>query len=281
MLPTAVGASAAVVLTTFLRTHLRCRISAFRHVGVAPTLSLRRWCSTRSAVILKRNGGPEVLRNSLVRGLPIPGARQCAAGEVCIATSVAGVNMHDTYVRTGLYLSELPTVMGAEGAGVIYAVGDNVGRSHGFKVGDRVAFFEYHHGYASHSVVPASSCFRIPDGLSDEMATALLVQGFTAHYLSCDTFPLAPGHTALVHAAAGGTGALLTQMAKLKGARVIGTVSSEAKAEEARAAGADEVLVYGESSYEFLEAARRSCPAGVGTRIRASDPTSSPGCHIS
>lgn len=167
--------------------------------------------------------------------------------------------MHDTYIRTGLYPSKLPTIMGAEAVGTVSAVGDGVTE---YRVGDRVASFEYGSAYTSFAVVSARNCFLIPNNLSDELAVASLVQGLTAHYLACDTFALARGHTALVHAAAGGTGALLVQMAKLRGATVIGTVSSEAKAVEARALGADDVIVYGDS-YDFEAATLQLCPGGV------------------
>lgn len=198
----------------------------------------------------------------------------------------------DTYVRTGLYPSELPVVMGAEGAGRVTAVGEGVssivrGRHSNpaaqqlqyalpppllrplvsQAAGDRVGFFEYNSAYTSHAVVSAASCYVLPDGLSEDLAAAALVQGFTAHYLACDTYPLAPGDTALVHAAAGGTGALLVQIAKLRGAFVIGTVSAASKAADAYAAGADEVVVYGGvaegESYDFLPAVRALCPHGV------------------
>ena len=225
---------------------------------VMPTLRppLRRNLTTRAAVMLRTLGGPEVLKGALEE-VPIPA---CETGQVGIGVSAIGVNMHDTYVRTGLYPSKLPAIMGAEAAGIITSVGENV---NDLCIGDRVAFFEHSAAYASHAIVSASSCFRIPEALSEQLAAAVLVQGLTAHYLACSTFPLQPGHVALIHAAAGGTGALLTQIAKLRGARVIGTVSSKAKAEEAVAAGADEVIVYGETAYDFAAATKALCPGGV------------------
>jgi NADPH2:quinone reductase len=149
--------------------------------------------------------------------------------------------------------------MGCEASGVVTEVGEE---DRGFSIGDRVAFFSYASAYTTHTVVPQSSCYKLPDGLSTELAAAALVQGFTAHYLACDTFPLDPSHTALVHAAGGGTGALLVQMAKLRGARVIGTASTNEKVEEARKAGCDEVIRYG-SDYGFLQELRRLAPSGV------------------
>ena len=227
----------------------------YARFAVDRPMMLRRGLATRAAVMLRTLGGPEVLQNAL-ETVPKP---DCKPGQVGVDVNVVGVNMHDTYVRTGLYPSELPTVMGAEGAGTVTAVGDGV--SH-LRIGDRVAFFEHSTAYTDHAVVNEQSCFRIPDGLSDQLAVGALVQGFTAHYLACDTFALQPGHIALVHAAAGGTGALLTQIAKLRGAKVIATVSNDSKAKEARAAGADAVVVYGDD-YDFERAVLTLCPGGV------------------
>jgi len=218
---------------------------------------MRRLSTARTAVMLRRLGGPEVLQGALEH-VPRP---ECQPHQVGVDVSFAGVNMHDTYVRTGLYPSVLPVVMGAEGAGTVTTIGSDVPRDL-LRIGDRVAFYEHAAAYTSHAVVAASSCHLIPDALSDEHAVASMVQGFTAHYLAHDTFTLRAGCIALVHAAAGGTGALLIQMAKLAGATVIGTVSSEAKAEEARLAGADEVVVYG-SDFNFESAVRNMCPGGV------------------
>lgn len=224
----------------------------------------------RSAVLLRRLGDANVLRNALEHDLR---REPVLPGHVGVDVQYAGVNFHDTYVRTGLYPSaSLPVVCGCEGAGVVTEAS---GPAAQFAVGDRVAFFEYNSAYASHTTVPQTSCFKVPEGLDLQLAAAALVQGFTAHYLACDTFALQPGHTALVHAAGGGTGALLAQIAKRRGARVIGTVSSEAKAKEARAAGCDEVINYSAGStsrqqqqpqqqqYDFLDAVRALAPSGV------------------
>ena len=211
--------------------------------------------SVRRAVLLRKLGGPDVLRNALETVPKLSVGR----GQIGVEVSTVGVNFHDTYIRTGLYPADLPVTMGAEAAGVISELGDGVDDS--FKIGDRVCFFQHNSAYTSHAVVNATSCFR--HNVSDQEAAAITVQGMTAHYLACDTFPLAAGHTALVHAAAGGTGALLVQMAKLKGATVIGTVSSESKAEEAKAAGCDTVIVYGSDGYDFLDKTRAACPEGV------------------
>ena len=228
---------------------------------ITASMSLR-----RSAVLLRRLGEANVLRNALEHDLP---REPVKSGLVGIDVQYAGVNFHDTYVRTGLYPSaSLPVVCGCEGAGIVSEVN---GPDAKFAVGDRVAFFQYNAAYASHTTVPQTSCFKVPDGLDLQLAAAALVQGFTAHYLACDTFSLQPGHTTLVHAAGGGTGALLAQIAKLRGAHVIGTVSSDAKAKEALAAGCDEVINYSGGStsqqqqqqYDFLDAVRTLAPSGV------------------
>jgi NADPH2:quinone reductase len=166
-----------------------------------------------------------------------------------VRLSAAGVNFIDIYHRIGLYPLPLPFTPGNEGAGVVEAVGPEVTE---VRTGDRVAYAMATGSYAELAVVPAFRLVPIPDTVSFEAAAAAMLQGMTAHYLAHSTFPLAPGHQALVHAAAGGVGLLLVQMAKKRGARVLGTVSTEAKAEAARRAGADVVIRYTEEDFEAV-----------------------------
>jgi len=151
------------------------------------------------------------------------------------------VNYIDVYHRTGLYPLPSPMPIGLEGAGTVEQVGRDV---HEVRVGDRVAWASVPGSYASHVVAPAEKLVRVPDGVTTEVAAALLLQGMTAHYLTRTIFPLQPGHAALVHAAAGGVGLLLIQLARRAGAQVIGTVSTDAKAALAREAGANHVINY-------------------------------------
>jgi NADPH2:quinone reductase len=167
---------------------------------------------------------------------PVPGA-----GEALVRVEAAGVNFLDVYVRTGAYARELPLIVGEEGAGVVEAVGDRVP---GLRAGQRVAWANVSGSYATHVVASAGRLVPVPDGVSTHVAAAAMLQGMTAHYLSRATFPLLPGHTCLVHAAAGGVGLLLVQMAKRAGARVLATTSSDEKARLVLAAGADECLAY-------------------------------------
>lgn len=192
------------------------------------------------AVYIEQTGGPDVLRYG---DLPKP---EPAAGQVLVKVAAAGVNFIDTYHRTGLYKVPLPAVLGSEGAGTVESVADGVT---GFKSGDRVAWAMTRGSYAEYAAVPAAYLVAIPKGVELEDAAAAMLQGMTAHYLTHSTFPLKKGQTALVHAAAGGTGRLLVQMAKLAGARVIGTAGSPEKAELAREAGADEVILYREQDF--------------------------------
>jgi NADPH2:quinone reductase len=190
-------------------------------------------------------GGPEVLR--LVEG-PDPSA---GPGQIVVRVGAAGLNFIDVYHRTGLYPNPLPFVPGQEGAGVVAGLGPGVT---GLREGDRVAWAGIPGSYAESVLLPADRAVVVPPGVATETAAALMLQGMTAHYLCTSTFPLAPGHTCLVHAAAGGVGLLLVQMAKRRGARVIGTVGTEAKAALAREAGADEVILYTEE--DFLPAVK-------------------------
>ncbi len=176
--------------------------------------------------------------------LPVP---QPKANEAVVKLTASGVNFIDVYFREGRYKALPPFVLGQEGAGVVNAVGADVTS---VKNGDRVAWCGVMGSYAEYAAVPAGRLVPIPDGVTDEQAAAAMLQGMTAHYLSHDTYPLKRGETALVHAAAGGVGLLLVQMAHNIGARVIATVSTEEKAKLARDAGADEVILYTQSDFE-------------------------------
>ena len=199
------------------------------------------------AVVVSEVGGPDVLR---VEDVPAP---EPGPGEVRVRVHAAGGNYIDTYHRTGRYALPLPTGLGQEGAGVVEAVGGDV---RDLAVGDQVAWSGVLGSYAEQVVVPAAVAVPVPDGISTQVAAAALLQGMTAHYLVRSTFPLAEGHTALVHAASGGTGRLLVQLAKRCGARVIATCSTEDKAALARAAGADEAIRYDEEDFAEALAAR-------------------------
>ena len=198
------------------------------------------------AIRIHETGGPEKIRADELP-LPTPGV-----GEIRFRVEAAGVNFIDTYKRSGLYAVTLPHTLGGEAAGVVTAAGAGVTD---FKIGDRVASAAVNGGYAHEALAPAAQTVRLPDGVSAQLAAAVLLQGMTAHYLACDTFPLKAGDTALVHAAAGGVGLLLVQMAKMRGARVFATVGSEVKVPFARDAGADRVFVLG-GAQKFHEAAR-------------------------
>jgi NADPH2:quinone reductase len=193
------------------------------------------------AIQVKQPGGPEAMQ--LVE-LPVP---QPKTNEAVVKLAASGVNFIDVYFREGRYKSPLPLILGQEGAGVVTAVGADV---KSVKVGDRVAWTAVHGSCAEYAAVPADRLVPIPQGVSDQQAAAAMLQGMTAHYLSHDTYPLKQGETTLVHAAAGGVGLLLVQMAHHIGARVIGTVSSEEKAKLARGAGAHEVILYSHSDFE-------------------------------
>ena len=193
------------------------------------------------AIQVKRAGGPEVLE--LVE-LPVPEAK---GAEAVVKIVAAGVNFIDVYYREGRYKAVMPIVPGQEAAGDVVAVGPNVTN---MKVGDRVAYTMVLGSYAEYAAVAADRLVKIPEGVSYQQAAAAMLQGMTAHYLSHDTYPLKKGETALVHAASGGTGLLLVQMAHGIGARVIGTVSTEEKAKLAREAGADDVILYTQTDFE-------------------------------
>lgn len=193
------------------------------------------------AVVVREAGGPDRLELTH-KDPPEP-----AAGELLVDVAAAGLNFIDTYQRTGLYPMEFPFTPGLEGAGIVSKVGDGVDA---FAVGDRVAWSGVLGSYAEQHVVPTSSALPIPDEVDLETAAAVVLQGITAHYLATDTFPLSEDHICLIHAGAGGVGLLLTQIAKMRGAHVISTVGTEAKAELSRAAGADDVIVYTEVDFK-------------------------------
>ncbi|MGC5015240.1 quinone oxidoreductase family protein [Streptosporangium sp. DT93] len=202
------------------------------------------------AIVVSATGGPEVLTCT---DHPDP---EPDPGDVLVDVAAAGVNFIDVYHRMGRYPLALPFVPGEEGAGIVAAVGEDV---RDFAVGDAVAWASVPRSYASRIAVPASKLLAVPDGVAPEIAAAVTLQGLTAHYLTHSTYEVKAGDDVLVHAAAGGMGLLLTQIAKLRGARVIGTVSTEEKETLARQAGADEVLRYG----SFSEAVRELTGSGV------------------
>ncbi len=205
------------------------------------------------AIQVKQVGGPEAME--LVE-LPAP---QPKPNEAVVQVAASGVNFIDIYFREGRYKVPVPLVLGQEGAGVVTAVGADV---KSVKVGDRVAWTGLLGSYAEYAAIVADRLVPIPQGVTDQQAAAVMLQGITAHYLSHDTYPLKSGETALVHAAAGGVGLLLTQMVHNIGARVIATVSTEEKAKLAREAGADEVILYTQADFE-LETKRLTGGKGV------------------
>jgi NADPH2:quinone reductase len=205
------------------------------------------------AVRVHQYGGPEVLKSDQI---PVPEPK---AGEARVKIEAIGVNYIDIYQRTGLYQLPLPFTLGREAAGIVDAVGPDVTD---VKAGERVAYAMEPGAYAEYAVVPAWKLVPLPAKLDSRSAAATMLQGMTAHYLTHSTYPLKQGDTALVHAAAGGVGLLLIQIAKQLGARVLGTVSTEEKAQLAREAGADEVILY--SGVDFaVEVKRLTQGAGV------------------
>ncbi len=192
------------------------------------------------AIRVHQFGGPEILQYDDVP-LPEPGE-----GEARVRVESIGVNYIDTYQRTGAYKNQLPFVLGQEAAGSV----EQIGAGAEVKVGERVVYANVLGSYAEQTVVPAWRLVAIPQKVHAPFACAAFLQGLTAHYLAYSTFPLKAGDTALVHAAAGGVGLLLTQIAKMRGARVIATVGSAEKAKLAREAGADDVIVYTQQDFE-------------------------------
>jgi NADPH2:quinone reductase len=193
------------------------------------------------AIQITQTGGPEVLT---LADLPVPAPK---SNEVLVKVHATGVNFIDIYYREGRYKTELPFIDGQEAAGVVEAVGEGV---EGFAVGDVVAWCNVLGTYTEYALAPAERLVKLPAHLEPKLAAAVMLQGMTAHYLAHSTFPLKRGDTALVHAAAGGVGLLLTQMASQLGARVIATVSTEEKAALAREAGAAEVILYTHVDFE-------------------------------
>ncbi len=194
----------------------------------------------RSYISFTSTGGPEVLELSTG---PIPAVEP---GKLLVEVRSAGLNYIDTYHRVGLYPVDLPFTPGLDGSGVVVAIGDGVG---GFAVGDHVVWPSEPGSYTSHHLINANRAVAVPEGVTFAAATAAMVAGLTAHYLANDTFALGASHTCLIHAGAGGVGLLLTQMAKMAGAAVVTTVSTEEKEDLSRDAGADHVIRYTESDF--------------------------------
>jgi len=193
------------------------------------------------AIQVKEPGGPEKMELVDV-ATPQPGPRQAL-----VRIAASGVNFIDVYFRTGLYKTDLPMSLGAEGAGTVEAVGAEVAE---VAPGDRVAYAMARGSYAEYAVVPSAQLIKLPGAIDFATAAAAMLQGMTAHYLTHSTYPLKSGDTCLVHAAAGGAGGLIVQMAKMLGARVLGTVSTPAKAQTARESGADETILYTQQDFE-------------------------------
>lgn len=207
------------------------------------------------AIRVHAAGGPEVLR---LEEVPVP---EPGPGQLLVRTEAAGVNFIDIYHRKGLYPVPLPFTPGREVAGVVERIGAGVTTA---RPGDRVVSETAAGGYAEYTLVAAERAVAVPDGMDPRLAAAVMLQGLTAHYLAFSTYPLRPGDTCLVHAAAGGVGLLLCQIARRIGARVIGTAGSEEKATLARQAGAAEVVLYNET--DFVEAVRR-LTGGAGVQV--------------
>jgi NADPH2:quinone reductase len=207
------------------------------------------------AIRIHQCGGPEVLR---YEDVPDPSPK---AGEALVKIDAAGINFIDTYHRSGAYKIPLPAILGQEGSGTVSAVGAGVTA---VKAGDRVAWTGILGSYAESHVVPAERLVALPAGVTTKQGAAVMLQGMTAHYLAGSTFPLKSGDTCLVHAGAGGVGLLLTQIAKIRGARVITTVSTDEKAKLSRDAGADHVVMY--TSQDFEEEVKKIM-GGKGVQV--------------
>ena len=207
------------------------------------------------AIQVQKTGGPEVL--TLV-DLPVPKPK---ANEAVVKIAASGVNFIDVYFREGRYPAALPFTDGQEASGTVTEVGSDVKQ---VKVGDRVAYSNVMGTYAEYAAVPADRLVHVPDKITDQQAAAAMLQGMTAHYLINTTYPLKKGETALIHAAAGGVGLLLVQMAKNIGAHVIGTAGTEEKAKLAREAGADDVIVY---TAQDFEAETKRLTGGKGVHV--------------
>ena len=197
--------------------------------------------ATMQAIRVHQYGGPEAME---LEQLPIPTP---GPGQALVRVEASGVNFIDIYQRSGAYKLPLPLGLGLEGAGTVEALGEGAS---GVAVGDRVAWTQIPGSYATYALVPADRLVKLPDKVSTRDGAAAMLQGMTAHYLVFSTYPLKAGETCLIHAAAGGVGLLFCQMAKMVGARVIGTAGTEEKAALAREAGADEVIVYTQQDFE-------------------------------
>jgi NADPH2:quinone reductase len=209
--------------------------------------------SRMKQIQVKDPGGPE--RMALVDA-PIP---EPGPGQALVKIAASGVNFIDVYFRTGLYKADRPVTLGSEASGTVERIGAGVTE---IAPGDRVAYAMARGSYAEYAVVPAAQLVRIPDGIDFVTAAGVMLQGMTAHYLTHSTYPLKPGDTCLVHAAAGGAGGMIVQMARARGARVLGTTSTPAKADIARKAGADEVILYTQTDFD-VEARRLTDGRGV------------------
>jgi NADPH2:quinone reductase len=211
------------------------------------------------AIQVREPGGPEKMELVDIP-TPQPGPRQAL-----VRIAASGVNFIDVYFRTGLYKADVPISLGSEGAGTVESTGPDVTE---VTPGDRVAYTMARGSYAEYAVVPSAQLVRIPDSIGFPTAAAAMLQGMTAHYLTHSTFPLKKGDTCLVHAAAGGAGGLIVQMAKMLGARVFGTVSTEAKAQVARASGVDEAILYTQQDFEAeVKRLTQGTPSGPGVHV--------------
>ena len=193
------------------------------------------------AIRIAAQGGSDVMK---LEELPTPKPGQ---GELLVKLAAAGLNYIDTYQRSGLYKLPVPFTPGSEGAGVVEEAGEGV---KGFKAGDPVAYTGVLGAYAEYTLLPAERAVKVPKGMDLKTAASIMLQGMTAHYLACDTYPLKKGDWCLVHAGAGGVGLLLIQMAKMRGATVVTTVSTPEKAKLAKGAGADHVVMYTQVDFE-------------------------------
>ncbi len=207
------------------------------------------------AIRVHAPGSPEVMK---FEDVPEP---QAKAGEAIVKVDAAGLNYIDVYQRSGLYKLDMPLTLGLEAGGTVTAVGQGVTD---VKAGDKVAYTGVPGAYAEYAAVPAARLVVLPKGITTKQGGAMMLQGMTAHYLACSTYPLKSGDTCLVHAAAGGVGLILCQIAKMRGARVIGTVSTQEKAKLAREAGADDVILY--TSQDF-EAEVKRITGGKGCQV--------------
>ena len=207
------------------------------------------------AIRVNAYGGPEALSFEDVPDL-VP-----AAGQALVRVEAAGVNFIDVYQRMGIYKNPVPFTLGQEGGGIVESVGEGVTA---VKPGDRVSWTSVMGSYAQRAVVPADRLVLLPQSMTTKQGAAIMLQGMTAHYLATSTYPLKPGDTCVVHAGAGGVGLLLTQIAKLRGAHVITTVSTPEKAALSKGAGADDVVLY---TTEDFEAAAKKATGGKGVQV--------------